>query len=298
MTEEDCIPVVERVSGYLYNIDFFAGYSPERINPGDKVHTVENICKVTSGSTPEVAEYVDSIYSAVLTGGTFRASSIRVAEASKIVENAQRDVNIAFVNEIAKICGAMNIDTHDVLEAASTKWNFINMKPGLVGGHCIGVDPYYLIQKAQAYGVMARIMNEARRLNDAVGEYVVDQVIRLMNLRGIKVRDARILILGVTFKENCADIRNTKVVDIVQGFSLYTSNITICDPCADAAEVKEEYGVEILRSVPAGQTHDVVIVCVAHDEFLALDIKSLVSPVHVIYDVKGCIDRSIVDGRL
>lgn len=297
MTEENCIPIVEKVSGLIYNKEFFAGYSPERINPGDKVHTVEKICKVTSGSTPEVAEHVDYIYRSVLTAGTHKAASIRVAEASKIVENAQRDVNIAFVNEIAKICGAMGIDTLDVLEAAATKWNFINMRPGLVGGHCIGVDPYYLIQKAQVYGVMPRIMNESRKLNDAVGEYVTAQIIKLMNFKGIKVRDARILVLGFTFKENCPDIRNTKIVDIIHAFTPYTSNITICDPCADAREVQEEYGLDIV-SQPPTEKFDVVIVAVAHTEFLSLDLSQYVGPERVIYDVKGCIDRNIVDGRL
>lgn len=297
MTEENCIPVVEQVSGLMYNKDFFAGYSPERINPGDKVHTVENICKVTSGSTPEVAEYVDSIYRSVLTGGTHKAPSIRVAEASKIVENSQRDVNIAFINEIAKICGAMGIDTLDVLEAASTKWNFINVRPGLVGGHCIGVDPYYLIEKAQAYGVKPHIMNESRRLNDAVGAYVASQTIRLMNLRGIVVRNAKILILGFTFKENCPDIRNTKVIDIINDFTPYTTNITVCDPYANTDYVKKVYGLKIVNELPA-EIFDVVIVAVAHKDFLDLDLTRYVGSQRVIYDVKGCINREIVDGRL
>ncbi len=297
MTEEVCIPVVEQVSGLVYNEQFFAGYSPERINPGDRVHTVENICKVTSGSTPDIAEYVDFIYRSVLKVKTHKAPSIRVAEASKIVENSQRDVNIAFVNEIAKICGAMGIDTLDVLEAAGTKWNFINLRPGLVGGHCIGVDPYYLIQKAQAYGVMPRIMNEARRLNDAVGEYVAEQVIKLMNLKGVMVRDAKVLVLGFTFKENCPDIRNTKVVDIVEGLSPYTSNITICDPHANAVEVKEEYGLSIVPQIPDDQ-YDVIISAVAHTEFLTHDITQYAKQQRVIYDVKGMLDRAIIDGRL
>ncbi len=297
MTEEVCVPVVEKVSGLKYNEGFFAGYSPERINPGDKVHTVENICKVTSGSTTEIAEYVDHIYGSVIKAKTHKASSIKVAEASKIVENSQRDVNIAFVNEIAKICGAMGIDTLDVLEAASTKWNFINMRPGLVGGHCIGVDPYYLIQKAQAYGVMPRIMNEARRLNDAVGEYVAKEVIKLMNLKGIIVRDAKILILGFTFKENCPDIRNTKVVDIIEGFSPYTSDVTICDPYANAIEVKEEYNLSIVSEVPE-EKYDVIVHAVAHTEFLSLNIAKYAKDERVIYDIKGSLDRTIIDGRL
>lgn len=297
MTEEVCVPIVEQLSGLKYNKEFFAGYSPERINPGDKVHTVENICKVTSGSTPEIAEYVDYIYRSVLSVATHKAPSIRVAEASKIVENSQRDVNIAFVNEIAKICGAMGIDTLDVLEAAGTKWNFINMRPGLVGGHCIGVDPYYLIQKAQAYGVMPRIMNEARRLNDAVGEYVAEQVIKLMNLNGVMVRDAKVLILGFTFKENCPDIRNTKVVDIIEGLSPYTKNITICDPYANAIEVKEEYNLSIVPQLPEEQ-YDVIIAAVAHSEFLSLDLTQYAKSQAVIYDVKGSLNRTIIDGRL
>ena len=216
VTEEECLPVVERVSGLRYNVDFFAGYSPERINPGDKLHTVDKIKKVTSGSTPEVADLIDSVYNAVLVNGTHKASSIRVAEASKIIENSQRDVNIAFMNELAKIFNAMGIDTEEVLEAAASKWNFIKLKPGLVGGHCISVDPYYLIQKAQVYGVMPRVMSSARRLNDGMGEYVANQVIKLMNKKGILVKDARILLLGFTFKENCPDIRNTKVVDVYE----------------------------------------------------------------------------------
>ena len=227
VTEEECLPVVERVSGLVYNTDFFAGYSPERINPGDKQHTVEKIKKVTSGSTAEVADIVDGVYNSVLVNGTHRAPSIRVAEASKIIENSQRDVNIAFMNELAKVFNAMGIDTHDVLDAAASKWNFIKMTPGLVGGHCISVDPYYLIQKAQVYGVLPRIMSNARRLNDGMGDYVANQVIKLMNKKGVLVKDAKFLLLGVTFKENCPDIRNTKVMDIYHTLSEYSNNITI-----------------------------------------------------------------------
>lgn len=230
VTEEECLPVVERVSGLKYNEDFFAGYSPERINPGDKLHTVEKIKKVTSGSTPEVADIVDSVYNSVLINGTHKAPSIRVAEASKIIENSQRDVNIAFMNELAKIFNAMGIDTNDVIEAAASKWNFIKLKPGLVGGHCISVDPYYLIQKAQVYGVLPRVMFAARRLNDGMGDYVANQVIKCMNKKGIVVKDAKILILGITFKENCPDVRNTKVVDIYHTLSEYTNNIDVYDP--------------------------------------------------------------------
>ena len=234
VTEEECIPIIENVAKMKYNKDFFAGYSPERINPGDKTHTVDQIKKVTSGSTPEVADYVDAIYNSVLKNGTHKAPSIKVAEASKIIENSQRDVNIAFMNELAKIFNAMGIDTHDVIEAASSKWNFIKLSPGLVGGHCISVDPYYLIQKAQVYGVMPNIRINARRLNDGMGEYVANQTIKLMNKKGVLVKDANILILGVTFKENCPDIRNTKVVDIYHTLMEYTHNITVCDPCANS----------------------------------------------------------------
>ncbi|MBO4811795.1 MAG: nucleotide sugar dehydrogenase [Prevotella sp.] len=297
VTEEECLPVVERVSGLKYNIDFFAGYSPERINPGDKLHTVEKIKKVTSGSTPEIADIVDNVYNSVLINGTHKAPSIKVAEASKIIENSQRDVNIAFMNELAKIFNAMGIDTHDVIEAASSKWNFIKLSPGLVGGHCISVDPYYLIQKAQVYGVMPRIMSNARRLNDGMGDYVAQQTIKLMNKKGVLVKDASILILGITFKENCTDIRNTKVVDIYHTLKEYTDNITVYDPWADAARVKSEYGICITNTPPLG-TFSAIILAVAHREFLSLDIQSLMSAQTVIYDVKGVLPRDIIDGRL
>ena len=243
VTEEVCVPVIEKISGLRFNEDFHAGYSPERINPGDKEHTVEKIKKVTSGSTPEVADYVDAIYNSVLLNGTHKASSIKVAEASKIIENTQRDINIALMNELAKIFNAMNIDTHEVLEAAGSKWNFIKMSPGLVGGHCISVDPYYLIQKAQVYGVMPRLMMSARQLNDGMGDYVGMQVIKLMNKKGILVKGAKILILGITFKENCPDIRNTKVVDIIHTLSEYTDDITVFDPWADKTNVKNVYNI-------------------------------------------------------
>ena len=245
VTEEECLPVVEQVSGLKFNVDFFAGYSPERINPGDKLHTVEKIKKVTSGSTPEIADIVDAVYNSVLINGTHKAPSIKVAEASKIIENSQRDVNIAFMNELAKIFNAMGIDTHDVIEAAASKWNFIKLSPGLVGGHCISVDPYYLIQKAQVYGVLPRVMSSARRLNDGMGEYVANQLIKLMNKKGVLVKDAKILILGITFKENCPDIRNTKIVDIYHTLEEYTNNITIYDPWADASHVMHEYNIQI-----------------------------------------------------
>ena len=297
VTEEECLPVVEKVSGLRFNVDFFAGYSPERINPGDKLHTVEKIKKVTSGSTPEVADYVDAVYNAVLVNGTHKAPSIRVAEASKIIENSQRDVNIAFMNELAKIFNAMGIDTHDVIEAASSKWNFIKLSPGLVGGHCISVDPYYLIQKAQVYGVLPRVMYNARRLNDGMGAYVANQVIKCMNMKGVMVKDAKILILGITFKENCPDIRNTKVVDIYHTLQEYTGNITVCDPWAAPERVAKEYGIEVVRELP-GERFDAVILAVAHREFQDIDVRSLVHEGGVVYDVKGVLDRGIVDARL
>lgn len=297
VTEEECLPVVERVSGLKFNEDFFAGYSPERINPGDKEHTVEKIVKVTSGSTPEIADIVDGLYNAVLINGTHKAPSIKVAEASKIIENSQRDVNIAFMNELAKIFNAMGIDTRDVIEAASSKWNFIKMSPGLVGGHCISVDPYYLIQKAQVYGVLPRIMHNARRLNDGMGAYVAEQTIKCMNRKGVMVKDAKILILGITFKENCPDIRNTKVVDIYHTLSEYTSNITVYDPWASVAHVRHEYGIEVVNQLPQ-QQYDAVILAVAHNDFKTVDVPSLLNECGVVYDVKGVLDREIVDGRL
>ena len=299
VTEEECLPVVERVSGLKFNVDFFAGYSPERINPGDKTHTVEKIKKVTSGSTPEIADLVDRVYNSVLVNGTHKAPSIKVAEASKIIENSQRDVNIAFMNELAKIFNAMGIDTHDVIEAASSKWNFIKLSPGLVGGHCISVDPYYLIQKAQVYGVLPRVMSNARRLNDGMGAYVANQTVKLMNKKGVIVKDADILILGVTFKENCPDIRNTKVVDIYHTLLEYTSNITIYDPWANPDMVMCEYGVEIRNTfTQSPNSFDAVILAVAHNEFLEMDVRSLAKPGGVIYDVKGILPRDVVDGRL
>lgn len=298
VTEEECLPVVERVSGLKFNVDFFAGYSPERINPGDKLHTVEKIKKVTSGSTPEIADIVDNVYNSVLVNGTHKASSIKVAEASKIIENSQRDVNIAFMNELAKIFNAMGIDTNEVIEAASSKWNFIKLKPGLVGGHCISVDPYYLIQKAQVYGVMPRVMSSARRLNDGMGEYVAHQVIKFMNKKGILVKDANILLLGITFKENCPDIRNTKVVDIYTTLAEYTGNITVYDPHANVEAVKHEYAIDIVSELPDGKKFDAVVLAVAHSEFQSLDIKALTCDGGVIYDVKGILPKEIIDGRL
>lgn len=297
VTEEECLPVVEEISGLKFNVDFFAGYSPERINPGDKLHTVEKIKKVTSGSTPEIANIVDGVYNSVLVNGTHKAPSIKVAEASKIIENSQRDVNIAFMNELAKIFNAMGIDTHDVIEAAASKWNFIKLSPGLVGGHCISVDPYYLIQKAQVYGVLPRIMSSARRLNDGMGEYVAHQVIKLMNKKGVLVKDAKILLLGITFKENCPDIRNTKIVDIYTTLSEYSNNIIVYDPWANSAAVKHEYNIDIVNELP-NDKFDTIILCVAHKEFLELDVRLMIKEGGVLYDVKGILSKDIVDGRL
>ena len=298
VTEEECLPVVERISGLKFNVDFFAGYSPERINPGDKEHTVEKIKKVTSGSTSEVADIVDRIYNSVLVNGTHKAPSIRVAEASKIIENSQRDVNIAFMNELSKIFNAMGIDTNDVIEAASSKWNFIKLKPGLVGGHCISVDPYYLIQKAQIYGVLPRIIFAARRLNDGMGAYVAEQTIKCMNRKGVMVKDAKMLILGITFKENCPDVRNTKIVDIYHSLIEYTQNITIFDPWANPAQVKHKYDINIVNELKTKEKYDAIILGVAHKQFLELDVKSLVKEGGVIYDVKGVLPRDIIDSRL
>ena len=302
VTEEECLPVVERVSGLIFNVDFFAGYSPERINPGDKLHTVEKIKKVTSGSTPEIADIVDDVYNSVLINGTHKAPSIKVAEASKIIENSQRDVNIAFMNELAKIFNAMGIDTHDVIEAAASKWNFIKLSPGLVGGHCISVDPYYLIQKAQVYGVLPRVMSSARRLNDGMGDYVANQTIKLMNKKGVLVKDSKILILGITFKENCPDIRNTKIVDIYHTLEEYTNNIMVYDPWADASHVLHEYNIQISNQTAdelKGQ-FDAVILGVAHNEFKNMNIREFLKNYEqgVVYDVKGILERNQIDGRL
>ena len=301
VTEEECLPVVEQVSGLKFNTDFFAGYSPERINPGDKLHTVEKIKKVTSGSTPEIADIIDSIYNSVLTNGTHKAPSIKVAEASKIIENSQRDVNIAFMNELSKIFNAMGIDTNDVIEAASSKWNFIKLKPGLVGGHCISVDPYYLIQKAQVYGVLPRIMSAARRLNDGMGDYVANQVIKLMNKKGVLVKNSKILVLGFTFKENCPDIRNTKVIDIISTLREYTGNITIFDPWADSSKTAKEYSVNLTNQTLQDFDHqfDAVILAVSHAQFANIDPRQFLRTDNgVVYDVKGFFNRELIDGRL
>ena len=300
VTEEVCVPIVEEVSGLRFNVDFYAGYSPERINPGDKEHTVEKIIKVTSGSTPQVADIIDDLYNSVLLNGTHKAPSIKVAEASKVIENSQRDVNIAFMNELAKIFNAMDIDTHDVIAAASTKWNFIKMTPGLVGGHCIGIDPYYLMQKAQVFGVLPRIMTASRELNDGMGEYVAYQVIKCMNKKGIRIKDSKILILGVTFKENCSDIRNTKVVDIYNTLLEYTPYMTIFDGYANYDDVFNEYGLRITNDWEnvEKERYDAVILAVAHKEFIDIDIRSLLKKDGVVYDVKGVLPKDIIDARL
>lgn len=297
VTEDECIPVVERVSGLKFNEDFYGGYSPERINPGDKQHTVEKIKKVTSGSTPEIGRLVNEVYSSVIVAGTHLAPSIKVAEAAKVIENSQRDINIAFVNELSKIFTRMGIDTNDVLEAASTKWNFLPFKPGLVGGHCIGVDPYYLAQCAQSYGYNPEIILAGRRMNDGMGAYVAGQTIKLMLKKGIQVLGSKILLLGFTFKENCPDCRNTKVADIVKALSEYDLGLTIYDPWANPDIAKREYGIDITNTLPQEQ-FDAVILAVSHREFEDLDVSALVKPQHVIYDVKGFLNRDIVDGRL
>lgn len=298
VTEDECIPVVEKVSGLKFNKDFYAGYSPERINPGDKLHTVEKIKKVTSGSTPEVGKLVNEVYASVITAGTHLAPSIKVAEAAKVIENSQRDINIAFVNELSKIFTLMDIDTTDVLEAASTKWNFLPFKPGLVGGHCIGVDPYYLAQCAQRHGYNPEIILAGRRMNDGMGAYVADRVIKLMLKKGIQVLGSHIIIYGFTFKENCPDVRNTKVVDIVKALREYNLDITIYDPWANPAAVKHEYGLEVVNELPGEQKFDAAILAVAHREFAGLDPAAVLKPIHIIFDVKATRPAAEVDGRL
>lgn len=298
VTEDECIPVVEKVSGLKFNEDFFAGYSPERINPGDKEHTVERIKKVTSGSTPEVGQFVNDVYASVITAGTHLAPTIKVAEAAKVIENSQRDINIAFVNELSKIFTRMGIDTQDVLEAASTKWNFLPFKPGLVGGHCIGVDPYYLAQCAQRYGYNPEIILAGRRMNDGMGEYVAQQVIKLMLKKGIQVLGSHILILGFTFKENCPDVRNTKVIDIYRALCEYSVRITVYDPWASPEIVKREYGIEVTNLLPEGKRFEAVVAAVAHDMFNAFDLTGVLASEHVVYDVKGNCPREMIDGRL
>jgi UDP-N-acetyl-D-galactosamine dehydrogenase len=296
VTEDECVPVLERVSGLKFNQDFYVGYSPERINPGDKEHTVEKILKVTAGSTPEIGKKVDQLYSSVITAGTHLAPSIKVAEAAKVIENSQRDINIAFVNELAKIFNLMGVDTHQVLEAAGTKWNFLPFKPGLVGGHCIGVDPYYLAQKAQEYGYHPEIILAGRRMNDGMGKYVSAEVVKLMVQKDIKVKDSKILILGVTFKENCPDVRNTKAVDVINNLQTYGADVTIYDPWAEPEEVLHEYGLKTTNELPNSR-FDAIVLTVAHKEFLKLKLSDLRSENSILYDVKGILVDS-VDGRL
>ena len=296
-TEEDCVPVLERVSGLTFNKDFYAGYSPERINPGDKEHTVDKILKVTSGSNPEIGKKVDALYKAVITAGTHLAPTIKVAEASKVIENSQRDINIAFVNELAKIFNLLDINTHDVLAAASTKWNFLPFKPGLVGGHCIGVDPYYLAQKAQENGYNPEIILAGRRLNDSMGDYLASQIVKCMIKKDIRVNGANILVLGITFKENCPDVRNTKAVDLISSLKEYGANITIHDPWANEQEVFHEYGLKSLKTMP-NQKFDAVVLAVSHDKFKSIDFQTLKNNKSVLYDVKNFIDDTFVDGRL
>jgi len=300
-TEEDCVPILESVSGMMFNEDFYAGYSPERINPGDKAHRLPEIMKVTAGSTPEVADYVDQLYATIITAGTHKASSIRVAEAAKVIENTQRDVNIALVNELSLIFNRMGIDTLEVLEAAGTKWNFLNFRPGLVGGHCIGVDPYYLTHKSQEVGYHPEMILAGRRINDNMGIYVASEVVRLMVTRGISLPDARILIMGVTFKENCPDVRNTRVTDLVHEFASYGSQVDVFDPWADPEVVREEYGIELQTKMPEKGLYDAVVMAVAHDEFRAMpaaDLHALGKDIHVVYDIKYVLPFADVNGRL
>lgn len=297
VTEDECVPVLERVSGLKFNVDFFAGYSPERINPGDKAHTVDKILKVTSGSTPEIGEKVNALYKSVITAGTYLAPSIKVAEAAKVIENSQRDINIAFVNELAKIFSLMQIDTHEVLKAAATKWNFLDFKPGLVGGHCIGVDPYYLAQKAQEMGYHPEIILAGRRLNDSMGDFVASQVVKKMIKNDVKVNGARVLNLGITFKENCPDVRNTKAVDVIKALSDYEMDVVCYDPWVNPTEVQHEYGLTSEKEMPEG-LFDAIILTVAHNQFMELDLQQYLKPNGIIYDVKGILSPDLVSGRL
>ena len=296
VTEDECVPVLEKVSGLKFNVDFFVGYSPERINPGDKLHTVTKIKKVTSGSTPEIGEKVDALYRVVIEAGTHLAPTIKVAEAAKVIENSQRDINIAFVNELSKIFNKLGIDTSDVLEAAGTKWNFLPFKPGLVGGHCIGVDPYYLAQKAQEVGYHPEIILAGRRLNDGMGQYVAQEIVKCMIRKELKILDAKVLMLGITFKENCPDIRNTRAIDIYYELRGYEMKVDLYDPWADKEEVKHEYGIDLVDEPSEG--YDAVVLAVAHNEFIELDVTLLRRENGVVYDVKSILPKTIVDGRL
>ena len=297
VTEDECVPVLEMVSGLKYNKDFFCGYSPERINPGDKKHTVTKIKKVTSGSNPRIGEVVDQLYKSIITAGTHLTTSIKVAEAAKVIENAQRDINIAFVNELAKIFNKLNIDTHDVLEAAGTKWNFLPFKPGLVGGHCIGVDPYYLAQKAQEIGYHPEIILSGRRVNDGMGDYIASEIVKLLVMNEITIKEAKVLILGITFKENCPDIRNTKAIDVYKALESFHMAVDVYDPWANPIEVKEEYDIDILKSID-NLKFDAIVHAVAHKEFESVNIQMLKNKKTVVYDVKGTLDKSIIDQRL
>lgn len=298
VTEEECVPVLERFSGMKFNVDFYCGYSPERINPGDKLHTVSKIKKITSGSTDEIADIVDKLYQTVIVAGTHKATSIKVAEAAKVIENSQRDINIAFVNELAMIFNRLGIDTQHVLEASATKWNFLPFKPGLVGGHCIGVDPYYLAQKAQEAGYHPEIILAGRRLNDGMGRYIAGEFVKQMIRNSLTVKGANVLVLGITFKENCPDVRNTRVVDIISELKSYDLNVHIYDPQAQPEDVRHEYGLEIMTELGTEQKYDSLILAVAHREFIEVNWRDYVVPGAVIYDVKGCLDRNMVDARL
>ena len=298
VTEEVCVPVLEQFSGKTFNKDFFAGYSPERINPGDKEHTITTILKVTSGSTPEIAKRVDDLYASIITAGTHLATSIKVAEAAKVIENSQRDINIAFVNELSKIFRLLNIDTNDVLEAAATKWNFIKFSPGLVGGHCIGVDPYYLAQKALEVGYNPEIILSGRRINDGMGKYVASEVIKLMLNKEAKVKNGKALVLGVTFKENCPDTRNTKAIDVIEELKKYNMDVDVCDPWANKQEVKTLFDIDLLRCEDLKLTYDTIILAVSHNEFLNLDFEALKNDNAVIFDVKSFLPTDKIDGRL
>jgi UDP-N-acetyl-D-galactosamine dehydrogenase len=298
VTEDECVPVLEKFSGLKFNVDFYCGYSPERINPGDKVHTISKIKKITSGSTPEIADKVDALYRSIVTAGTHKAPSIKVAEAAKVIENAQRDINIAFVNELAKIFNLLGIDTNDVLEASATKWNFLPFKPGLVGGHCISVDPYYLAQKAQEVGYHPEIILAGRRLNDGMGSYVANEVVKMMIKNDVAVKGANVLLLGITFKENCPDVRNTRVVDIIRELRSYQINLTIFDPWANPEDVAHEYGIDIVNKLPDGLLYDSMVLAVAHKDFIDTDWSKRIKVGGVIYDVKGCLDKNKVHARL
>jgi UDP-N-acetyl-D-galactosamine dehydrogenase len=298
VTEDECVPVLERFSGLKFNKDFFAGYSPERINPGDKLHTVTKILKVTSGSTPEIATLIDDLYKSIITAGTHKASSIKIAEAAKVIENSQRDLNIAFVNELSKIFSLLGLDTNEVLEAAGTKWNFLKFKPGLVGGHCIGVDPYYLAQKAQEVGYHPEIILAGRRLNDGMGKHIATETIKLMVKKGIKIVGSKILVLGFTFKENCPDVRNTKVIDIINELTSFDTSVVVVDPLANVSDVQREYNLELESKVPRDVKFDAIILAVSHDLFFEINFENLRNQSSVIFDVKGILNKIETDGRL